>query len=154
MLNSLQWELHLQLSHPHPLVVGSVVQMGMALVIATLISVDRSMQKRNNLARSRNRKQASKETTSEFAGNASASSSSSTPSNFDWLADMGATSHMTPHCHWVRNYTPLRVAIRLADNSTVYSAGVGTVVFNSVVKGKAVMPVEFSRVLHVPSVRV
>ena len=98
----------------------------------------KSKQKANNA-------EASKETTSEFAGNASASStSSSTPSNFDWLADTGATSHMTPHRHWVRNYTPLRVAIRLADNSTVYSAGVGTVVFNPVVRGKAVMPVEFS----------
>jgi len=54
------------------------------------------------------------------------------------------TSHMTPHRYWVHNYTPLRVAIRLADNSTVYSAGVRTVVFNPVVRGKAVMPVEFS----------
>ena len=44
----------------------------------------------------------------EFAGNASdpSASSSSTPPNFDWLADTGATSHMTPHRHWVRNYSP------------------------------------------------
>jgi hypothetical protein len=42
----------------------------------------------------------------EFAGNASAPSSSSSPSpftplqldsDFNWLADTGATSHMTPH---------------------------------------------------------
>ena len=41
----------------------------------------------------------------------------------DWNADTGATSHMTPHCHWMRNYVPKRVPIKLADNKTVYSAG-------------------------------
>ena len=57
----------------------------------------------------------------EFAGNASAlsTSSSPTPLNTNWLADTGATSHMTP----------LRMPIRLADNSIIYSSGVGTVVF-------------------------
>jgi len=55
----------------------------------------------------------------EFAGNASAlsTSSSPTPLNTNWLADTGATSHMTPHRHWVWNYSPLRMPIRLADNS-------------------------------------
>jgi hypothetical protein len=88
----------------------------------------------------------------EFAGNASAlsTSSSPTPPNLNWLADTGATSHMTPHRHWVRNYSPLRIPIRLADNSIIYSSGVGTVVFNPVIGGKASQPVEFSRVLHVP----
>ncbi len=64
----------------------------------------------------------------EFAGNASAlsTSSSPTPPNLEWLADTGATSHMTPHHHWVRNYSPLRMPIRLADNSIIYSSGVGT----------------------------
>ena len=89
----------------------------------------------------------------ECAGNASARSSSTSPtsSSLQWLADTGATSHMTPHRHWVRNYTPLRVPIKLADNSVVYSAGVGTVVFNPLVGGKEARPVEFSRVLHVPA---
>ena len=89
----------------------------------------------------------------ECAGNASARSSSTSPtsSSLQWLADTGATSHMTPHRHWVRNYTPLRVPIKLADNSMVYSAGVGTVVFNPLVGGKEARPVEFSRVLHVPA---
>ena len=44
---------------------------------------------------------------------------------------------MTPHRHWVRNYSPLRMPIRLADNSIIYSSGVGTVVFNPVIGGKA-----------------
>ncbi|KAG0707283.1 hypothetical protein DFH29DRAFT_995086 [Suillus ampliporus] len=60
---------------------------------------------------------------------------------------------MTPHHHWLRNYTPYRVPIRLADHNTIYSAGVGTVVFHPVIDGKSVRPVEFSRVLHVPDLR-
>ena len=43
------------------------------------------------------------------------------PPNFDWLADTGATSHMTPHRHWVPNYSPLRIPIRLADNTIALS---------------------------------
>ena len=54
----------------------------------------------------------------------------------DWNADTGATSHMTPHRHWMRNDVPKRVPIKLADNKTVYSAGDGTVVFNPIVNGK------------------
>src|SRR5258705_12144906 len=73
--------------------------------------------------------------------------------NHNWLADTGATSHMTPHHHWVQNYSPLCMPIRLADNSVIYSSGVGTVVFNPVIGGKASQPVEFSRVLHVPSLQ-
>ena len=41
----------------------------------------------------------------------------------DWNADTGATSHMTPHRHWLHNYVPKRIPIKLADNKTVYSAG-------------------------------
>jgi transposase InsO family protein len=96
----------------------------------------------------------------EFAGNASALStynpsdpSTSPDTDFDWIADTGATSHMTPHRHWVRNYTPLRIPIKLANHSIIYSAGIGTVVFNPVVKGKRIRSVEFSRVLHVPQLR-
>ena len=59
----------------------------------------------------------------------------------DWNADTGATSHMTPHRHWMRNYVPKRILIKLADNKTVYSAGEGTVVFNAIVNGQAVRPV-------------
>lgn len=92
----------------------------------------------------------------EFAGNARAclsdhsdlSSPLQLDADYDWNADTGATSHMTPHRHWIRNYTPLRIPIKLADSSIIYSAGVG--IFNPVVKKKRVRSVEFSRVLHVP----
>src|SRR4051812_32522015 len=73
--------------------------------------------------------------------------------DYAWNADTGATSHMTPHRHWIRNYQPFRVPIKLADKSVVYSAGMGTVVFNPIINGKEVRPVEFSRVLHVPDLR-
>jgi hypothetical protein len=46
----------------------------------------------------------------EFAGKASAVAEhevNSTSSNvFHWNADTGATSHMTPHKNWIRNYKP------------------------------------------------
>ncbi|KIJ22416.1 hypothetical protein M422DRAFT_238081 [Sphaerobolus stellatus SS14] len=60
---------------------------------------------------------------------------------------------MTPHAHWLRNYQPLSIPIKLADHTMVMSAGVGTVVFNPVVKGKQSRSVEFTRVLHVPALK-
>jgi hypothetical protein len=93
----------------------------------------------------------------ESAGNASSNHMSSFPlqidANFDWNADSGATSHMTPHSHWIRNYTPFRTPIRLANDLIVYSAGIGSVRFVPVVRGKKARVVEFTRVLHVPDLR-
>ncbi|KAF7768459.1 hypothetical protein Agabi119p4_7702 [Agaricus bisporus var. burnettii] len=95
-----------------------------------------------------------------YSSPSSSPSSSSSPSlplqldaDFFWLADTGATSHMTPHRHWFKSYSPHRIPIRLADNSTVYSAGVGSVVFQPVVNGKETRAVEFTRLLHVPDLR-
>ncbi|KII82870.1 hypothetical protein PLICRDRAFT_47470, partial [Plicaturopsis crispa FD-325 SS-3] len=45
----------------------------------------------------------------------------------DWNADTGATSHMTPHRHC----------------TVIYSAGVGSVVFNPRISGKSADPVLF-----------
>jgi hypothetical protein len=93
----------------------------------------------------------------ESAGNASSCHISSSPlqinANFDWNADSGATSHMTPHSHWIRNYTPFRTPIRLANDLIVYSAGVGSVRFAPTIRGKSARVVEFTRVLHVPDLR-
>ena len=52
----------------------------------------------------------------ESAGNAYAFyfNAYSTSSNvLNWNTDTGATSHMTPHWHWIQNYTPYRVHIIL-----------------------------------------
>ena len=93
-----------------------------------------------------------------FAGNASLHSDSSpcpTPrisahADSLWCADTGATSHMTPHRHWFRNYKSLRVPVRLANNTIVYSAGMGSVVFVPEIDGQRKHSVEFTSVLHVP----
>src|SRR4051812_17744649 len=66
-------------------------------------------------------------------------------SDHAWNADTGATSHVTPHHHWILNYQPFHVPIKLADKSVVFSSGMGTVVFNPIINGKEVRPMEFSR---------
>ena len=92
----------------------------------------------------------------EFAGKASLRSNSPfNPSQHAadtlWTADTGATSHMTPHKHWLRDYKPFSIPIRLANNHIVHSAGVGTLLFAPELKGgKLGRQVLLSRVLHVP----
>ena len=90
----------------------------------------------------------------ESAGSASAFSFNGLSYNSSdalyWNTDTGATSHMTPHKSWIRNYKPYRVPVKLADNSVVYSEGVGTVLFRPIIDGKEGRDVEFTRVLHVP----
>ena len=85
----------------------------------------------------------------DFARNSQANPSSlSSPlqlnADLHWIADTGATSHMTPHHHWFKSYTYYRTPIHLANNTVVYSAGMGNVVFEPIVKGKQVKAVEFS----------
>ena len=70
-----------------------------------------------------------------------------------WIADTGATSHMTPYRHWFKSYTHCRIPIRLANNIVIYSAGVGNVVFEPIVNEKQVGAVVFSQVLYVPDLR-
>jgi len=60
---------------------------------------------------------------------------------------------MTPYCHWFKSYTSCRTPVCLANNTVIYSAGVGNIVFEPIVNGKLVWAVEFSRVLHVPDLR-
>ena len=92
----------------------------------------------------------------EFAGKASLRSNSPfNPSQHAadtlWTADTGATSHMTPHKHWLRDYKSFSIPIRLANNHIVHSAGVGTLLFAPELKGgKLGRQVLLSRVPHVP----
>jgi len=53
-----------------------------------------------------------------------------------WNADTGATAHMTPHRHWICNYTPKCALVKLADNKVIYSARVGSVVFQPAIGGR------------------
>jgi hypothetical protein len=75
------------------------------------------------------------------------------PGYLRWNTDTGATSHMTPHRHWIRNFTPCCVEIKLADGSSIYSQGKGTVLFEPVIEGRTMQQVEFSDVLYVPDLR-
>src|SRR5437660_6369740 len=100
-------------------------------------------------------------TTTEYAANASLRifdpSDPSYPlqldASTDWNADTGATSHMTPHRHWLQNYKPKSVPIKLADNKIVYSAGIGEVLFIPLINGQKAQPLLFTSVLHVPDLR-
>jgi hypothetical protein len=74
-------------------------------------------------------------------------------SNYDWNADSGATSHMTPHRHWLRNYKPLHIPIRLADHTIIYSAGIGSILFKPFINQVESQSLIFSRVLHVPQLQ-
>jgi GAG-pre-integrase domain/Integrase core domain len=92
----------------------------------------------------------------EFAGHACALSASgrtqwlkSRACN-DWNTDTGATSHMTPHRHWFHTYSPHVIPIRLANNSEILSAGLGSVEFQPTIDGKPGVPIIFTDVLHVP----
>ena len=58
---------------------------------------------------------------------------------------------MTPHRHWLRSCSPHTIPIRLANSHIVYSAGLGSVVFQPESKGGALPPaVVLHDVLHVP----
>jgi hypothetical protein len=61
-----------------------------------------------------------------------ASLHSSTPSgslaDAHWIADTGATSHMTPYRSWFVQYGPFVTPIRVANHTAVFSEGVGTIV--------------------------
>ena len=62
--------------------------------------------------------------------------------NVHWNAESGATAYMTPHHHWIHNYIPKCIPVKLIDNKVVYSAEVGSVVFVLVIGGKKQCPVE------------
>ena len=89
----------------------------------------------------------------KFARNTSLRSSlpsaSSNNANLCWNTDMGATSHMTPHHHWLRNYEHYCVPIWLVTNDILYSAGRGQVLFAPKIVGWASQNIMFSQVLHV-----
>ena len=60
---------------------------------------------------------------------------------------------MTPYHHWLRNYKKCQVEIKLADGSSIYSEGIGTVLFELIINGSPAQQLKFSNVLHVPALR-
>ncbi len=76
------------------------------------------------------------------------------PASSNWNTDTGTSSHMSHRRDWFHVWTPHVVPIQLADNSVIYSAGMGTVVFEPKDgDGKVGEAVEFQDVLHVPDLR-
>ncbi|KAL7281334.1 hypothetical protein ACG7TL_004643 [Trametes sanguinea] len=76
----------------------------------------------------------------------------SSPAATNWNTDTGASAHMTPHRHWFRSYLPHVIPIRLANSHIVYSAGLGSVVFQPAEREGVVPPaVVLHDVLHVPA---
>ena len=60
---------------------------------------------------------------------------------------------MTPHRHWLRNYKPCHIEVKLADGSSIYSEGVGNILFQPIISGSLAQHVEFTNVLHVSALR-
>jgi hypothetical protein len=48
--------------------------------------------------------------------------------NAHWIADSGATSHMSTQRHWFKTLKPHIVPICVANNAIVYSKGIGSIV--------------------------
>ncbi|KZT18955.1 hypothetical protein NEOLEDRAFT_1078975, partial [Neolentinus lepideus HHB14362 ss-1] len=93
----------------------------------------------------------------EYAGKASVSLSASDRSSWlsslaaaNWNTDTGATSHMTPHRHWFASYSPHIIPVRLANDTIIYTAGMGSVMFEPVLGESKAPVVVLHNVLHVP----
>ena len=83
----------------------------------------------------------------EFAGQASSSRPPSQPLSNSWLADSGASCHMTPREDWVFDKVSFEKPVRLADGSIINSTHKGVVRFIPLMKGASTL--EFD-VLLVP----
>jgi transposase InsO family protein len=78
-------------------------------------------------------------------------SSSITSADTFWIADTGATSHMSPHREWFVEYRPHRIPVRVANDAIVYSAGIGAVVLAPT--DPSMNRCRLSHVLHVPDLQ-
>jgi hypothetical protein len=68
-----------------------------------------------------------------------------------WIADSGATSHMSTQRRWFKTFEPHVVPIRIANNAIVYSEGIGSIVMEPL--DESLDPVCLSRVLYVPALQ-
>jgi transposase InsO family protein len=89
----------------------------------------------------------------ELAASASVRLAGSPDTHADahWIADTGATSHMSPRRSWFTKLKPLAIPIHVANDHVVYSEGVGSVVLEPA--DKSLRPVLLSRVLYVPALQ-
>jgi hypothetical protein len=68
-----------------------------------------------------------------------------------WIADTGATSHMSPHCKWFVEYHPYCIPVHVANNAVVYSAGISEVVLTPM--NPSMNPCCLTCVLYVPELQ-
>jgi hypothetical protein len=89
----------------------------------------------------------------ELAASASVrlAGSPNTHAEAHWIADLGATSHMSPCRSWFTKLEPCAIPIHVANDHVVYSEGVGSVVLEPA--DKSLRPVLLSRVLYVPALQ-
>ncbi|KZT19255.1 hypothetical protein NEOLEDRAFT_1235017, partial [Neolentinus lepideus HHB14362 ss-1] len=115
-------------------------------------TADRRQERRGGKKKAQNAKEASEDVeasanVAEYAGKASVALSASDRSSWlsslaaaNWNTDTGATSHMTPHRHWFASYSPHIIPVRLANDTIIYTAGMGSVMFEPVL-GESKAPV-------------
>jgi hypothetical protein len=68
-----------------------------------------------------------------------------------WIADLGATSHMSTQRQWFKTFEPHVVPICVANDAIVYSEGIGSIVMEPL--NESLDPVCLSRVLYVPALQ-
>jgi hypothetical protein len=105
--------------------------------------------KKDRQRANRAEKEASKDSKpAELAASASLRLAGSPDTHADahWIADMGATSHMSPRRAWFTPLEPLAIPIRVANNQVVYSKGVGTVLVQPA--DPSMRPLLLSKLVH------
>jgi hypothetical protein len=96
---------------------------------------------------------ATKPTVTESAARASVRLTGTHDTHADkhWIADSGATSHMSTQCRWFKTFKLHVVPIRVANNAIVYSEGIGSIVMEPL--NESLDPVCLSHVLYVPTLQ-
>jgi hypothetical protein len=68
-----------------------------------------------------------------------------------WIADYGATSHMSTQRHWFKTLKPHVVPIRVANDAIIYSEGIGSIVMEPTDDSLGLLLL--SSVLYVPALQ-
>ncbi|KZT18534.1 hypothetical protein NEOLEDRAFT_1192340, partial [Neolentinus lepideus HHB14362 ss-1] len=125
-------------------------------------TADRRQERRGGKKKAQNAQEASADieasaNVAEYAGKASVALSASDTSSWlsslaaaNWNTDTGATSHMMPHQRWFASYSPHIIPVRLANDTIIYTAGMGSVMFEPVLGESKAPVVVLHDVLHVP----
>ncbi|KZT25618.1 hypothetical protein NEOLEDRAFT_1203053, partial [Neolentinus lepideus HHB14362 ss-1] len=125
-------------------------------------TADRRQERRGGKKKAQNAQEASEDVeasanVAEYAGKASVALSASARSSWlsslaaaNWNTDTGATSHMMPHRHWFASYSPHIIPVHLANDTIIYTAGMGSVMFEPVLGESKAPVVVLHDVLHVP----